>query len=52
VVFLTTLILTVVPISAVIKRLVAPGMRARIARQRAYYAAPSGESKGHIEAVG
>lgn len=41
--FLITMILTVVPVSAVIKRLLAPLTRARIARQRAYFAAPSGE---------
>lgn len=44
VVFLITLILTVVPASAVVKRLVAPITWERIARQRSYYAAPSGES--------
>ena len=42
--FLFTLIITVVPISAVIKRLLAPFTRERTARQRRYYAAPSGES--------
>jgi hypothetical protein len=46
---LITLILTVVPISAVIKQLVAPLTRARIARQRAYFAAPSGESDHLME---
>ncbi len=45
VLFLVTMIITVVPITAVIKRLTAPLMRARIARQRAYYAAPSGEAE-------
>lgn len=44
VVFLVTLIVTVVPISAVIKRLVAPLSRARVERQRLYFAAPSGEA--------
>ncbi|HYM34175.1 MAG TPA: dialkylresorcinol condensing enzyme, partial [Steroidobacteraceae bacterium] len=44
VLFLLALILTVVPIAAVIKALVKPLTRARTARQRAYYAAPSGES--------
>jgi len=44
VVFLVTLILTVVPVSAVIKRLIAPLSRARIQRQRQYFAAPSGEA--------
>ena len=43
-VFLFTLIVTVVPISAVVKRLLAPLTRERTARQRSYYAAPSGES--------
>lgn len=42
--FLILMILTVVPISAVIKRLIAPLTRARIQRQRAYYSAPSGEA--------
>lgn len=42
--FLFTLIITVVPLSAVIKRLVAPLTRKHTARQRRYYAAPSGES--------
>ncbi len=45
VLFLVTLILTVVPISAVIKRLLTPLTRERVARQRAYYAAPSGEER-------
>jgi len=44
VVFLVTLILTVVPISAVVKALLKPLTRSRTQRQRAYYAAPSGES--------
>jgi hypothetical protein len=49
VLFLITLILTVVPISAVLKRLFAPLMRARAKRQRAYFAAPSGESAEHLD---
>jgi hypothetical protein len=44
IVFLATMILTVAPLSAVIKRLLGPWMRERIARQRAYFAAPSGET--------
>ncbi len=44
VVFLATMILTVAPVSAVIKRFLAPWMRQRIASQRAYFAAPSGEA--------
>lgn len=43
--FLLTLILTVVPISAVLKRLLAPLARGRTAAQRAYFAAPSGEAR-------
>lgn len=43
--FLLTLILTVVPISAVLKRLAAPLARGRTAAQRAYFAAPSGEAR-------
>lgn len=49
VLFLITLILTVVPISAVLKRLLAPLTRARTKRQRAYFAAPSGESAEHLD---
>jgi len=49
--FLVTMILTVVPISAIIKRLLAPLTRDRIARQRAGLAAPSGEGTERMEAV-
>jgi len=49
VLFLITLILTVVPISAILKRLIAPFTRTRIQRQRAYFAAPSGESTEHLD---
>jgi hypothetical protein len=42
--FLAAMILTVAPIGALIKRLVSPWTRERIARQRAYFAAPSGEA--------
>lgn len=42
--FLITLILTVIPVSAVLKRLTAPLSRARVQRQRSYFAAPSGEA--------
>jgi len=44
IVFLATMILTVAPVSAVIKRVLGPWMRERIARQRKYFAAPSGEA--------
>ncbi|MCW8196838.1 dialkylresorcinol condensing enzyme [Proteobacteria bacterium 005FR1] len=44
VLFLVTMILTVVPISAVLKRLFAPLLRKRTAAQKSYYAAPSGEA--------
>jgi hypothetical protein len=43
VVFLITLILTVVPITAIIKKLIAPLTRNKIAKQKAYFAEPSGE---------
>lgn len=43
VVFLVTLILTVVPITAIIKKLIAPLTRNKIAKQKAYFAEPSGE---------
>ncbi|MEX1032724.1 MAG: dialkylresorcinol condensing enzyme [Cellvibrionaceae bacterium] len=42
--FLIIMILTVVPISAVLKRLFAPLLRKRTAAQKSYYAAPSGEA--------
>lgn len=44
VLFLVTMILTVVPISAVLKRLFAPLLKKRTAAQKSYYAAPSGEA--------
>lgn len=43
VIFLVALILTVVPLSAVIKRLLRPLMQKKIAAQKAYYSQPSGE---------
>lgn len=49
VVFLVVLLLTVVPISAVLKRLLAPLTRARTKRQRSYFGAPSGESAEHLD---
>jgi hypothetical protein len=45
VLFLFTLIITVVPLLAVIKSLIKPLAKARIANQRAYYAQPSGEGR-------
>ena len=41
--FLVTLILTFVPLSMIVKALLAPLMRARIAAQKAYFGQPSGE---------
>ena len=41
--FLLTLILTVVPITALIKKLIAPLTAKKIAKQKSYYAQPSGE---------
>lgn len=43
VIFLLTLILTVVPISALIKKLITPLTRNKIIEQKKYYAEPSGE---------
>lgn len=43
IVFLLSLILTVVPVSALLKKLLSPLTRARIQREKAYFAAPSGE---------
>lgn len=43
VMFLVSLILTVVPLTALFKRLLAPLTRKRIQREKAYFAAPSGE---------
>ena len=44
IVFLAVMTATLAPIPAVIKRLAAPFTRERIARERAYFAAPSGEA--------
>jgi hypothetical protein len=46
--FLVSLIGTVVPVSALIKRLAAPLFRRQTALQKAYYAAPSGEGVAHM----
>lgn len=42
-IFLVAMILTVVPLSALLKKLCAPLLRRRIARQRIHFAWPSGE---------
>lgn len=47
--FLITLILTVVPLSAIIKRLLAPLMAQRIKQQRQYFALPSGEETNNMD---
>lgn len=47
--FLIALIITVVPVSTLIKRLFAPLNRQRIARQKKYFAEPSGEAIEFIE---
>lgn len=44
VLFLIAMLLTIVPVVFVLKTLLAPFTRARVARQRQYFAAPSGES--------
>ncbi len=51
IIFLITLILTVIPVSAVIKRLLAPLTQKRIASQRQYFSAPSGEGMEHMETL-
>lgn len=43
IIFLLTLILTVVPLSALIKKLLSPLFKTRIAQQKHYFALPSGE---------
>lgn len=43
IVFLVLLILTVVPISALVKRLLKPFLHKKLAQQKRYFAAPSGE---------
>lgn len=43
IVFLVAVILTVVPLTALLKRLLTPLLRERIRREKAYYGAPSGE---------
>ena len=43
VVFLVAIILTVVPVSALLKRLFAPLLADKIRRQKAYFSQPSGE---------
>lgn len=49
--FLLTMILTVVPITALLKVLFKPLLRDRIAEQRRYYSAPSGEDFSLIAAA-
>ena len=41
--FLVTLILTVIPVSIVLKKLLHPLLKNRLAQAKRYYAAPSGE---------
>ena len=43
IIFLLSLIITVVPVTAVFKRLLSPLTQGRIKREKAYFAAPSGE---------
>ena len=43
VVFLICLIITVVPLGALLKKLLAPLSRDRTLREKAYFAGPSGE---------
>jgi len=48
VLFLIAMLLTIVPVVFVLKTVLSPLTRARIARQRQYFAAPSGESMDKI----
>ena len=41
--FLVAVILTIVPLTALLKRLLTPLLRERIRREKAYYGTPSGE---------
>lgn len=50
VIFLILMIITVVPITSLIKRLAAPLLKQRTANQRRYYAAPSGEGINMVAA--
>lgn len=50
VIFLLLLILTLVPINALLKKLLAPFSRRRTEQQKYYYAQPSGESKHLVTA--
>lgn len=47
--FLISMILTVVPLSALLKRLFAPLLSKRTAAQKTYYAAPSGEAADEMK---
>lgn len=47
--FLITLIFTVVPISALIKKLLSPFTKVRIENQKRYYSYPSGENRDLLE---
>ena len=49
IVFLIVLICTVVPLSALIKRLLKPLMQSRIDVQREYYSSPSGEGRELVD---
>jgi hypothetical protein len=49
VVFLVVLLLTLMPIVLIVKRLLAPLLRAKVEARRAYFAAPSGESAELLE---
>lgn len=52
IVYLVTLILTFVPITAIIKKLLSPLMKDKIAEQVAYFAAPSGDEDYQLKESG
>lgn len=49
IIFLVTLILTVVPLLAIIKRIISPFTQQKVAEERVYFAAPSGEGVERME---
>ncbi len=51
VIYLVTLILTFVPLSAIIKKILSPLLRKRIEQQKAYYSLPSGDDNYNMESM-
>lgn len=51
VIYLVTLILTLVPLSAIIKKILSPFLRKRIAQQKAFFSMPSGDDNYNMESI-